>query len=97
MSEKIMSRQKLDALIELVRELCDSPFEHGNVDRLCKACIRAAQDIEADIGEKTGVLWSGPHDLVWSILHAGLKKGATNKDIYQVLEVLGWEVREDAN
>ena len=92
MCKKIMSRQKLDRLIELVREVCDTPYNEGHVDRVIKECIDVARTIEDD----TDVLWNGPYDLVWSILHAGLKKGASNKDIYQVLEVLGWEVQDEA-
>lgn len=92
MCEKIMSRQKLDRLIELVREVCDTPYHAGHADRVIKESIDVARAIEDD----TDVSWNGPYDLVWSILHAGLKKGASNKDIYQVLEVLGWEVQDEA-
>lgn len=92
MKEKIIRKEQLDALIELVRELCDSPYNEGNVDRIIKEAIKVARAIEDD----TDVMWNGPYDLVWSILHSGMKRGATNKDIYQVLEVLGWEVKDEA-
>ena len=96
MSEKIMSRQKLDHMIELVREVCETPYDEGNVKRLCQECTKVGQAIEAEADRKIGLMWSAPYNLVWEILHGGLKKGATNKDIYQVLEVLGWEVQDEA-
>lgn len=92
MCKKIISRQKLDQLIELVRELNDSVYDEAHVDRIIKECIEVAKAIE----DNADVFWNGPYDLVWSILHAGLKRDATNKDIYRVLEVLGWEVQDEA-
>ena len=91
MSEKIMRKSLLDQLIALVRELRDTPYDEGNVNRIIKEGIALAKVFE----EETGVSWSAPYDLVWSIIHSGLKEYASNKDIYQVLEVLGWEVRDE--
>ena len=93
---KIISKQKLDALIELVRELCDAQYEEGNVDRLIKEGIAVAKGIEDDVNESTGVAWNGPYDLVWSILHGKLKADATNEDIYKVLGLLGWGIQYEA-
>lgn len=89
--KKIMSRQKLDTLIDLYRELNNTEYSARNVERVIQEGIDVAQAIEGDCG----LNWNMICDFVWSVVR-GLKKGATNKDIYQALEVLGWEVQDEA-
>lgn len=92
MSEKIIRKDQLDTMIELIRELCDTPYEEGNVDRIIKEAIKVAKAIE----ESAGIYWNGPYDLVWSIMHGGLKREATNEDIYKVFGLLGWGIQYEA-
>ena len=91
MSEKIISRQKLDALIELVRELSELPY--GDEEVLSKhidKIISVSKAIEASAGVK----WSGIYDFVWGVLR-GLNEDATNIELYAGLLVFGWKVQDD--
>ena len=89
MKENIIRKDQLDHLIELYRELNDTPYESGNVDRIVKEGIKVAEAIEEDCG----VNWNAFCDFTWSVVRF-LKKDATNEEVYKVLEMLGWKVKD---
>ena len=90
---KTINKRTLDALIELRRELSETPYCEANVDRIIKEMIAAAERIETPDGYD----WSAVYLLVEAVLCGlGLKRDATNEDIYTVFAVLGWEVRDEA-
>lgn len=91
MSEKKIPREALDEAIAAVRHYYSTETPAGEkeaLNEMSSACRRA----ESAAG--TGVCIVS--DLLGSILtYSGLKREATNQDIYKVLEVLGWQVVAD--
>lgn len=86
MSEKKIPKAKLDEAIKQARYYFDVnvPQDKKDVGAMFNAATAAYPK-----GFYAYVL----SDLLSSILtHSGLKRDATNEDIYKVLEVLGWEV-----
>ena len=89
MSEKKIPKAKLDRCIELSRRYFDvtGPLNHDLLDEKIDAC----RDLEKTVGLGIVVF----SDLLSGILnYYGLKRDATNEDIYKVLEVLGWQVTD---
>lgn len=80
-----VNKAKLDVLIAMVREYwtnLDIKSAERRVERINKF-------VDEELSEK-------PHfkEFLFSILSGfGVKPGATNEDIYKVLEILGWEVK----
>lgn len=87
MSEKKLSREKLDAGIELVRR-----YYHDDDETVLNEML----DVTNKAGYEAGLTMHTIVELLTSILRCnGLKGNATNEDIYKVLEVLGWQVVAD--
>ena len=89
MNEKSINKRQLDVLIELMRELNETPYEEGNVDRIINEAITAAKAIEYS----EGLSWNVLYDYVWSVIR-GLKPEVTNEDIYMSLAFFGWKVKD---
>lgn len=90
MSGKIISRQKLDALIELVRELRELPYGEEIVSQHITKIIDASKAVE----EGSDLRWCTAYDYVWAVLR-GLDEDATNEDMYKGMAVFGWTVQDD--
>jgi len=86
---KTINKRTLDALIELLRELNESPYEEGNVNRICQEAITVAKAIEMS----EGLNWNAIYDFVWSVIR-GLNTDATNEDIYMSIAFFGWKVKD---
>ena len=89
MKENIIRKDQLDHLIELYRELNDTLYESGDTDRVVKDGIKVAEAIEED----SGLNWLAINDFTWSVVRY-LKQDATNEEVYKVLEMLGWKVKD---
>ena len=88
---KTISKQKLDTLMDLYRELNDNPYEERDLNRILKEAMNVAEAIEKD----SGINWLTINDFIWSVVR-GLKRDATNEDIYKVLGLLGWGIQYEA-
>lgn len=81
---KTVPKKALDAAIDAERKYYRSEVPLADLTASEKALAAATQ--------QTYIVWS---ELLSAILgYKGLKKDATNEDIYAVLRVLGWEVLE---
>lgn len=86
--EKVINKANLDELIGMVRTyLYSGSFGIFEMRRKCEEIIAFANNFF-------------PHalrmvDLVQTIFsYGGFKPDATNEDVYKVLEILGWTVKE---
>ena len=86
---KTINKRTLDALIELLRELNETPYEEGNTNRIVQEAIAVAKAIEMS----EGLAWNAIYDFVWSVIR-GLNTDATNEDIYMSLAFFGWKVKD---
>lgn len=84
---KQIRRKLLDSLICLERLY----WETGNAD-----ILPGAISIAMEISEESNVEWLSIKDFATSIvINNGLSKDASNEKIYEVLNVLGWEVVDE--
>ena len=88
---KTISKQKLDTLMDLYRELNDNPYEERDLNRILKEAMNVAEAIEKD----SGINWLTINDFIWSVVR-GLKRDATNEELYKGLAMFGWEVKDEA-
>lgn len=86
---KTINKRTLEALIELLRELNETPYEEGNSNRIIQEAITVAKAIEMS----EGLNWNVIYDFVWSVIR-GLDEDATNEDIYMSLAFFGWKVKD---
>ena len=87
MSDKNIPKKTLDKLLDLTRTYYGGDTL-ANEDALAEM-IREYRRMEADVAIGCFALL----DFIASIIrYSGLKRDATNDDIYKVLEVLGWTV-----
>lgn len=86
---KTINKRTLDALIELLRELNETPYEEGNSNRIIQEAIAVAKAIEMS----EGLSWNAIYDFVWSVIR-GLNEEASNEDIYMSLAFFGWKVKD---
>ena len=86
---KTINKRTLDALIELLRELNETPYEEGNSNRIIQEAITVAKAIEMS----EGLCWNAIYDFAWSVIR-GLDADATNEDIYMSLAFFGWKVKD---
>lgn len=88
MGEKKLPKAKLERAIDLVKAYYDPTdweVSHSKMKDMHEACCA----LERDAGLGSFVLL----DFITCVVrYGGMKPGATNEDIYKVLEVLGWEV-----
>lgn len=83
---KVFKKAKLDKLIEMVREYWTNLDIKTAAERLEK--MNTYKD--KHFPKRCDIM-----PMLNSILSCfGMKQDATNEDIYKVLEVLGWEVKE---
>lgn len=86
---KTINKRTLDALIELLREMNETPYEEGNANRIIQEAITVAKAIEMS----EGLNWAVIYDFVWSVIR-GLNTDVTNEDIYMSLAFFGWKVKD---
>lgn len=86
---KTINKRTLETLIELLRELNETPYEEGNSSRIIQEAITVAKAIELS----EGLNWNVIYDFVWSVIR-GLDEDATNEDIYMSLAFFGWKVKD---
>ena len=81
-----IQKKPLDELISAVRDVWNFELDGE---------LKATEAVEISI-KRFPNNWMPVLDLLHSILTAerGFKPDATNEDIYKVLELLGWEVKE---
>lgn len=91
MSEKKLPKAKLERAIDLVKAYFDPTdweLSHSKLNDMHEACC--ALESKADLGSFVLL------DFISCIVrYSGMNRGATNEDIYKVLEVLGWQVVDD--
>lgn len=84
---KTIKKTDLDILIDKTREMYS--LDAKNLDSLITDRIVIAKAI----AEKNGLNWLSPIDLIDCIMVPdGLKEDASNEEIYQILNLLGWGV-----
>lgn len=86
--EKVINKANLDELIGMVRTyLYSGSFGIFEMRRKCEEIIAFA---DKNFSNTPRIV-----DLVQTIFsYGGFKPDATNEDVYKVLEVLGWTVKE---
>lgn len=84
---KTIKKMDLDILIDKTREVYSLGAK--NLDSLITDRIVIAKAI----AEQNGLNWLSLIDLIDCIMVPdGLKEGASNEEIYQILNLLGWDV-----
>ena len=83
--DKVLNKAKLDELIEMMREYLKCDYD--DMVTKCREIIAFANKHFSNVPRIVDFVGS-------NIAYGGMKPDATNEDIYKVLEVLGWEVKE---
>ena len=86
---KVINTAKLDKLIGMLRRYW---FDITSVDEIQKFC-KEYHDFASENLPETATSICYLLDAIFPTTF-GLKTDATNEEIYKVLEVLGWEVKE---
>lgn len=85
--DKVINKAKLDELINMVRAY----YHDADFDTAEERCRKYLQFAQRHFEER----WLAVVDFLQSVFPvAGFKPDATNEDIYKVLDVLGWVVKE---
>ena len=83
--DKVINKTKLDELLEIMREYLKGEYEDVN-----EKCMEIIAFENKHFPNATRIV----DFVVCNIAYGGMKPDASNEDIYKVLEVLGWEVKE---
>lgn len=84
MTKKVIPKKLLDTCINADREYWS--YDHNHYDTI---------SLFKELDAATGIDWYAMQCLMTALLtYRGLKRNATNEDIYAILRLLGWEVSD---